>query len=107
MFFNTLIFGAQTKTFLLSSMKNKFISEIFNNIVFILLEFVKIEIFNALMASKVCSCVFLVANLTHNKYFRAFITNVLLELSTSLMLEFWAIADVATKFGTIKLSMGL
>ena len=107
MLFNALVFWTQTEPFFLSSVKNELISKIFNDVVFILLELLKIEIFNTLMTCKIGSSIFLIANLTHDKNFWAFVSNMFLKLNSRHMLKFRSIADITSKFGTMKLSMCL
>lgn len=59
------------------------------------------------MIMEISSWILFIANLTHDKNLRAFTSNMLLELSTCHMLKFFTVANIATEFRAVELSMGL
>lgn len=88
-------------------MKNQFISEVLDNIIAEILEFIEVKIFDTLMVSEFSSNVLLVTNLAHYLNFRAISLDVIIELSSGHVLELFSIADITTKFRAAKLSMSL
>jgi len=88
-------------------MENEFVCKVLNNIKAFLLEFFNVEIFNALMISKFSPGVFLIANLAHNKYFRAIILDVIMKLSSCQMLELFPVANITSELRAVELSMSL
>lgn len=104
---DALELGAETKTLFLSSMKNELVSKVFNNIETFLLEFLNIEVFDALMVSELGSSIFLVTNLAHHENFGTIVFDMLVKLSSSQVLEFFSVADVAAEFWAVELSMCL
>ena len=71
------------------------------------MKFLDIKIFDALVLSKYIARIFFVANLTHDLDLGTIFSNVVVELSTSHVLILFTVANVATEFWAIELSMRL
>lgn len=82
----TLLLWAESKTFLLSSMEDKFVNEFVQHIVVVSCQFFNVEFLDALMVCEFCSRIFFVANLAHNWNCRAISLDMIIELSSSHML---------------------
>ena len=107
MLLHTLILRAKTKTLFLSSVQNKLVSQILDNIKWVNSQLVNIEVLNALMSSELTSGVFLITDLTHNLHFWAVSFDVVIQVGTSHMLILVSVADIATKFWAVELGVGL
>ena len=107
MLLNALVFGAKTKSLLLSSVENEFVGQVINDIIAMSVQLVDVELLDALVRSKLSSSILLVANLAHHLHFWTFFADVIIQLGPSQVLELFPIANVAAKLWTGKLSVSL
>ena len=105
--FHALVLGAEAEAFLLSSVEDELVCQILKDVGLAGLEFLKVEVLNALVIGEFCSDIFLVADLAHDHHFRAVPLNVLMKLASGHVLVLLSVADVAAKFGAVELSVGL
>jgi hypothetical protein len=80
---NTLEFGAESKTLLLSSMKNKLVGEILDDIIALLLKLLDVEVLDALMVTELSSSIFFVTDLAHDENLGTVIFDMLMKLGSS------------------------
>lgn len=102
-----LVLGAETKSLLLSPVENELIGQVINDIIAVGVQFVNVELLDALMGSEFHSAVFLVTDLAHDLDLRAVSFNMVVKLCSCHMLKLLTIADIAAKLGAVKLSMSL
>jgi hypothetical protein len=103
----TLVFGAKTETLLLSSVENKFVGQMINDIIAMSVQLVDVELLYALMLSKLSSSILLVAHLAHHLDFWTISADVIPQLGSCQVLELFPIANITAKLWTSKLSMSL
>lgn len=107
MFFDALVLGTEAKSLLLSSIEDKLIGKVIQNIVGVGIQLFNIKVLNTLMLLEIFSSVFFVAHLAHYHHFGAFSSDVFVQLGSSHMLKFITIAYIATEFGAVELGVNL
>ena len=105
--FHALVLGAEAEAFLLSSVEDELVCQILKDVGGAGLEFLEVEILNALVVGEFCSDIFLVADLAQDLHLGAVPFDVLIKLASGHVLVLLSVADVAAKFGAVELSMGL
>jgi hypothetical protein len=106
-FLNAVLLLAHTETFFLSSEQDKFVSQVVNHVVALGVELLDVKLLDAVMALELISSILFVADLAHNLHFWAISLDVIIKLSSCHVLELLSIANVATEFGALVLSMCL
>jgi hypothetical protein len=107
MLLNTLLLLADTETLLLSSEENEFVGQVIDDVVTVLVEFLDVELLNAVMSFELASSVLFVANLAHDLDLRAISLEVVKQLGSCHMLELLSVADVTAKLGALILGVRL
>jgi hypothetical protein len=87
--------------------EDEFVRQLVNHVIAMGVQLVDIEFLDALMVLEFGSGVLFVANLAHHFHFRAISLDVVVELRSRHVLKLFTVADIAAKFWTFKLSMGL
>ena len=70
-------------------------------------KFFQVEILNTLVICEFGPEVILIANLACDENLRAILLNVLIKLASRHMLVLFPVADIASEFGAVELSVGL
>jgi len=105
--FHAVLLLTDTKSLFLPSEKDKFIGKMINDVVALLIKFFNIELLDAVMSLKLVPSVLLVAHLAHHLHFWAVSLDVVVQLRSCHVLELLSVADVASEFGALVLSMSL
>lgn len=104
---HALVFGAESQALLLSSVQNQLVGEVLHHIKPLGVQLFDVEVLDALVIGELASWVLLVADLAHDHHFSAVSLYVVIELCSRHVLVLITIANVATKFGAVELSMCL
>jgi len=107
MLVDALLFRAESKTFLLSSMEDQFINQLIQNIIIVSGQLFYVKLLDALVIGELSSGVLFVANLAHDWHLWAVSLDMVVELSPSHVLEFFSVANVAPEFRARVLSVHL
>ena len=107
MLLNALVFGAKTKSLLLSSVENEFVGQVINDIIAMSVQLIDVELLDALVRSKLSSSILLVTHLAHHLHFWAIFADVIIQLSSCHVLELFPVANITAKLWTGELSMSL
>ena len=107
MLFHAVLLLTDAKSLFLPSEKDKFIGKMINDVVALLIKFFNIELLDAVMSLKLVPSVLLVAHLAHHLHFWAVSLDVVVQLRSCHVLELLSVADVASEFGALVLSMSL
>lgn len=105
--FNAVLLLTDAKSLLLPSEKDQLVSKVINDVVALLIKLLNIELFDAMMSLKLVPCILLVADLAHHLHLWAVSLNVVVQLRSSQVLELFSVADVASEFRALVLSMSL
>jgi len=105
--FHALVLRAEAEALLLSSVEDELVCQVLKDVGGAGLEFLKVEVLNALVVGEFCSDIFLVADLAYDLHLRAVPLDVLMKLASGHVLVLLSVADVAAKFGAVELSVGL
>ena len=107
MLFYALLLHAHSKSVLLTSMHDQFVSQVVAHIEGVLVQFLQIEVLNAFVVVQVLPWIFFVADLAHDQNLRAVVFDMLKELLSSHMLELFAIANITSEFRAVELGVSL
>ena len=92
-----------TETFLLSLEENHLIRQIVNDLERLCLQFFNVEFLDANVIVKFTSWILLVADLARDKNFWAVSLDMVIELSSSHVLELGSVADITSELGAVEL----
>lgn len=104
---NALWLLADAETLALSLVQDQVVSEVIDDVIGAGAKLLQVEILNTLVLRELGASVLTVADLAHDEHVRALTLNVVKELGARHMLVLLTVANVATKLGTMELSVRL
>ena len=105
MFFNALILLTESEAFFLSFMQNELVGKVLHYFERHWFQLFEIEVFDALVLTKVRPRKLLIAHLTHDFHSWTIILDMMHKIFTGQVLELIDVADVTTKLATFELSV--
>ena len=105
MFLNAWILCAKSESLLLSAVQDQKVSQMLEHVFVDQGQLIHVEVFDALVVVEVLACELSVADLAHDLHFWAFHLYVIVELRPCHVLVLILVADIASEFRTVELSV--